>query len=133
MVNPKQCPCNSKQPYALCCGRYHKGKIHASTAEALMRSRFSAYVLKHIQYIYRTWDVDTRPPLNVLREDNSQVFTSLEIISTKTEDNTATVEFIANYKINDSDDIQQHKENSYFVKRQGRWLYVNELSQIKQS
>ena len=127
------CPCDSTKPYALCCGRYHKGKIHAPTAEALMRSRFSAYVLKNEQYVYRTWDENTRPPLKVLREDSSQLFMKLEIINIadcNSDINTGTVEFIASYKIDDSNEVRQHHENSYFSKRNSRWLYVNELSKI---
>ena len=129
----KQCPCSSDQPYAVCCGRYHKGKIYAPTAEALMRSRFSAYVLKEIQYIYRTWDEHNRPPLHVLREDNSQYFTQLEIISTengKISDKTGTVEFIASYTIENSDEIHQHHEHSYFENRKNLWVYINELNKI---
>ncbi len=133
MLKSSQCPCDSQKSYTLCCGRYHKGKIHAPTAEALMRSRFSAYVLNHAQYIYRTWDENTRPPLKVLREDNTQTFTKLKIINStkgKADDETGTVEFIARYKNNESDEIHQHHEDSYFVKQKGRWLYVNKLSRI---
>ena len=127
----KRCPCDSEQPYALCCSRYHKGKIHAPTAEALMRSRYSAYVLEITQYIYRTWDENTRPPLTVLREVSSQVFTQLEIINTTNggiEDESGMVEFIASYTLNDDcadDSIHQHHENSTFKKQKNRWVYVN--------
>ena len=95
-----------------------------------MRSRYSAYVLKNTQYIYRTWDEKTRPSLQALREDNPQIFTKLEIINTDkglADDETATVEFIAHYKIDDDDVIHQHHENSYFVKQNGCWLYVSEV------
>ncbi len=139
MSSVKLCPCDSNKSYLLCCGPYHKGKIHAPTAEILMRSRFSAYVLNNPQYIYRTWDKNTRPPLTVLRKTNSQIFTELEIMtSTKgqVEDKYGTVEFIASY-IDENEDstnghktIQQHHENSYFVKHQNKWKYVNELSKI---
>jgi len=127
----KLCPCDSNKTYTLCCGRYHKGKLHAATAEALMRSRFCAYVLNDIQYIYRTWHKETRPPLKVLREDSSQSFTQLQILSHTNgnlEDETGTVEFIASYKLKDSDETHQHHENSYFIKQDKRWVYVNELS-----
>ena len=130
MLKSNLCPCYSNKPYTVCCGRYHKGKIHAPTAEDLMRSRYSAYVLNNSQYIYRTWDENTRPPLKILREDNSQVFTRLEIISANRGgrcDETGSVEFVANYKLNDYNEIHQHRENSYFVKRKNRWLYVNVL------
>lgn len=127
------CPCNSKQKYVLCCGKYHKGKLHAPTAETLMRSRFSAYVTKNIQYIYRTWSIDTRPPLYILRAENDQVFTQLEIISSENgqiSDTTGTVEFIASYILGNSEQVHQHHEHSYFLKKQGKWEYVNELSKM---
>jgi len=105
-----------------------------------MRSRFSAYVLNIPQYIYRTWDKNTRPPLHVLREDSSQTFTHLEIKNTtrgNESDKNGTVEFIASFIINNNDPsskngtVHQHHENSYFVKKENKWKYVNELSKIK--
>lgn len=42
-VDKKACPCGSGRPYADCCERFINGEV-APTAEALMRSRFSAYV-----------------------------------------------------------------------------------------
>ena len=131
------CPCNSNKPYSLCCGPYHKGKVQAPTAEALMRSRYSAYVTNNAQYVYRSWDKNTRPPLKVLRVDSSQEFIKLEIINTTaggSEDETGTVEFIASYILKDSSkdrEIYQHHENSYFVKQNNRWFYVNELSKVE--
>jgi len=102
-----------------------------------MRSRFSAYVTNNTQYIYRTWCKDTRPPLNVLRENNNQIFTKLEIISSdkgQMNDTSGTVEFIASYIVENTQvsakEIHQHRENSYFLKKQGKWEYVNELSKI---
>ena len=99
----------------------------------LMRSRFSAYVLRFIQYIYRTWDKNTRPPLNVLREKSAQKFTKLEIINTSqgdTDDETGTVEFIAKYTLDNHSEIHQHHENSYFIKQRHRWVYVDTVDKI---
>ena len=50
-MNP--CPCGTGRTYALCCGRYHTGEA-APDAEALMRSRYSAYVLGLIDYLVAT-------------------------------------------------------------------------------
>jgi len=139
MASSIPCPCGSSLNYNLCCGRYHKGKLHAPTAEALMRSRYSAYVLGHTHYIYRTWDKQNRPPLAVLKEDNSQQFTHLEIISTtkgNKEDSSGTVEFIASYHITEQisaeskKDVFKHHENSYFEKQNNKWKYINTLSKI---
>jgi SEC-C motif-containing protein len=58
------CPCDSGQPYADCCGPWHGGLsegVHAPTPEALMRSRYSAYVLGLIDYLLATWHGSTSP------------------------------------------------------------------------
>lgn len=111
-----------------------------------MRSRYSAYVLNNAQYIYRTWDKDSRPPLQVLQQASEQQFVGLEILSRTQgteKDTSGTVEFIASYTLSDTDNsishhspnnvqsdkaVHKHHENSFF-KRQGKhWKYVNELS-----
>jgi len=127
------CPCNSNKNYQICCAPYHKGNLHAPTAVALMRSRYSAYVLNNLKYIYRTWDKNSRPPLKILQQDNSQQFTHLVILNTSKgniEDNIGTVEFVASYIIDNKDQTFQHQENSYFEKHNNKWKYINELSKI---
>jgi len=67
------CPCQSSLDYNICCGRYHKGKLFAPTAEALMRSRYSAYSLKLGRYLFKTWHKSTRPELQSLfQEDDTE-------------------------------------------------------------
>ena len=58
------CPCDSGQTYVDCCGAWHLGLLqglHAPTPEALMRSRYSAYVLGLIDYLLATWHPATAP------------------------------------------------------------------------
>ena len=57
------CPCESGKRYAECCGRWHAGPqfLQAPDAEALMRSRYSAFVLDRLDYLLATWHPDTRP------------------------------------------------------------------------
>ena len=122
------CPCGSNLKYAICCGKFHKGKLNAPTAEALMRSRFSAYVLDNPQYVFRTWDVDTRPTLQSLREGKTDNFISLNVLSTtdgSLKDNEGTVEFVATYKI--GDEVFEHHENSAFRRIKNRWVYVDAI------
>lgn len=45
---------------AQCCGRYLDGEA-APTAEALMRSRYTAFALRDEDYLFRTWHPRTRP------------------------------------------------------------------------
>src|SRR5690606_41619638 len=57
------CPCGSGSSYQQCCQLWHQGprRLMAPTAEALMRSRYSAFVLDELQYLLDTWHPDTRP------------------------------------------------------------------------
>ena len=54
------CPCGNSQSYAACCGRYLDGNETAPTAEALMRSRYTAFVRGDIDYLEETLAPDTR-------------------------------------------------------------------------
>ena len=125
---PNLCPCGSQQKYTICCGKFHKGKLYAPTAEALMRSRYSAYVLDNPQYIYRTWDEDTRPTLQSLRDGKTENFISLKILSTKdggTSDTDGIIEFVAKFK--SGDDLFEHHENSAFRRVKKHWVYVGAI------
>ena len=54
------CPCGSGALYADCCEPLHDGAV-ASTAEKLMRSRFSAFALGRASYLLASWHPLTRP------------------------------------------------------------------------
>ncbi|MCA9614964.1 MAG: YchJ family metal-binding protein [Polyangiales bacterium] len=51
------CPCGSGRPYGECCGVYHAGE-EPPTAEALMRSRFSAFAKRDFDYVWKTLHAD---------------------------------------------------------------------------
>jgi len=55
------CPCDLGKAYAACCGPYLDHAQRPATAEALMRSRYSGYVLARKDYLLRTWHESTRP------------------------------------------------------------------------
>jgi uncharacterized protein YchJ len=58
VVKKMECPCGSGLDLADCCGLWHKGLaggVCAPTPEALMRSRYSAYVLGLVDYLVATW------------------------------------------------------------------------------
>ncbi|MFI5298859.1 MAG: YchJ family protein [Polyangiales bacterium] len=50
----KGCRCGSNVAYAECCRPFHRGEREAPTAEALMRSRYSAFALGEVEYLWRT-------------------------------------------------------------------------------
>lgn len=93
------CPCESGKPYHACCELLHRGQP-TKTAEALMRSRYSAYVLHLEDYLLSTWHPSTRPDRLNLSYDDDTKWLGLTILRTeKTSDSQAIVEFVARYKI----------------------------------
>ena len=71
------CPCGGGISYTHCCEPFHTGQALPPTAEALMRSRYSAFVLGLADYLWRTWHPRTRPQ-RVHLDDT--VWTGLEIV-----------------------------------------------------
>lgn len=123
MNGTDSCPCGSDAGYSVCCGPYHTQAAAAPTAEALMRARYCAYVLNIARYIRLTWDPQTCPTtLNMDAEPRPQ-WIGLELKSHRVVDsNSATVEFIARYKLNGR--AYRLHEISLFEQNNGRWLYV---------
>ena len=122
---PTNCLCGSGIAYDQCCGLFHSGEKLPTTAEALMRSRFTAYAKDYTEYIQATWDAATRPDKQKLSDENL-AWQKLEIIDTKKggiADNKGIVEFKAFY-LNNNEDYMLH-EVSRFVKTNDRWFYVD--------
>ncbi len=117
----QRCPCGTGLTYAQCCGRYHHGDT-APTAEALMRSRFSAFVTEDADYLLRTWDPETRPEQLSLT-DSPVRFYRLDILDVQDGgplDQTGVVEFEAFYK---GEISGSQRERSTFLRSNGRWVY----------
>ena len=118
------CHCGSGKPYAACCGRLHAGAENAASAEALMRSRYSAYVLRLEPYLLATWHASTRPAALYLAEEAGTKWLGLEVKRQQAQDAShATVEFVARYRI--AGRGHRLHETSRFVREDGRWFYVD--------
>ena len=117
------CPCGSGQAYAACCQPLHAGAASAPTAEALMRSRYSAYVHRLESYLLATWHPSTRPSEIDLAADASK-WLGLEVRRHDVQDDShATVEFVARYRI--AGRGHRLHELSRFVREDGRWYYID--------
>lgn len=119
------CPCGSGHSYEACCGRYHHG-VAAPTAEALMRSRYSAYVLRLAGYLLDTWHAAMRPA-TLAFETSEPVWCGLEILATRGGSETeqaGEVEFIARWFTREGKCGALH-ERSRFVHEGERWYYVD--------
>mgnify|MGYP003461222294 FL=1 len=118
------CDCGSGKPYAACCGRLHSGAENAASAETLMRSRYSAYVLGLEPYLLATWHASTRPAALHLAEEAGTKWLGLEVKRRQMQDAShATVEFVTRYRI--AGRGHRLHETSRFVCEDGRWLYVD--------
>jgi SEC-C motif-containing protein len=113
------CPCGSGAPHERCCGPWLDGAA-APTAEALMRSRYSAHVLGRIDYLMATWDAPDADAAAVEKWARESEWLGLEIVSAA----ESTVEFRARYR--DKAGVEHvHHERSRFRRREGRWVYVD--------
>ncbi|GAA3830522.1 YchJ family protein [Streptomyces phyllanthi] len=114
------CPCGLAETYEKCCGRFHQGEAAAPTAEALMRSRYCAFVKQNEAYLLRTWHPRTRPPRVDFGPGTG--WTGLEVLETT--DGSAfhsagTVTFRASYRGGSL------HERSRFERVDGAWAYVD--------
>jgi len=119
------CPCGSQKALAACCGRWHGGDA-APDAEALMRSRYTAYVLGLEDYLLATWHASTRPEalgLATASPGPSWLGLTVKRHDTPTAD-TAIVEFVARLRMGGGSAERMH-ETSRFVREDGRWFYVD--------
>ena len=124
------CPCGrvdaSKKaiPLAACCGRYLDdfASAPAPDADALMRSRYSAYVLGRSDYVLATWHASMRPEHAQLEPGTKWL--GLEVRGHRLQNDThAQVEFVARYRT--AGRGTRIHERSRFVLHAGRWYYVD--------
>ncbi|MDP3608351.1 MAG: YchJ family metal-binding protein [Methylophilus sp.] len=115
------CPCDSGLPYIQCCQPLHLGQP-APCAQALMRSRYSAYVLQLTQYLIQTWHPDTRPSDLDLTQDHTQWLGLTIIRAENTSLDTAIVEFVARYKVGGNRAERMHETSQFSYS--DAWYYV---------
>ncbi len=121
------CPCGQRSgrglaTLAACCGPRLSGEQPAPDAEALMRSRYTAYVLGHADYVLATWHERTRPA--TLELDPAAKWLGLEVKQRlQTGDNQAEVSFVARFRL--AGRAVRLTEHSRFVRENGLWYYVD--------
>lgn len=117
------CPCCSGKIYEECCEPFHTKEKYAETAEALMRSRFSAFAIPNGDYLMETTFPSKRKFHNQkdLQEwGEINVWTKLEIIRSSLDE----VEFKAHYTDKKGKRLIHH-EASKFQKIDDKWYYVS--------
>jgi len=124
MSDERPCPCNSGELYSSCCEPLIAGDEAAITAEALMRSRYTAYVLQEADYLLKTWHPSTKP--KTIGSAAMSGWYGLHIVRTEAggkDDDQGVVEFRA--KLIRRAKLWRFHEISHFVKEKDRWVYVD--------
>lgn len=137
----ERCPCGTGEVYSSCCGRFHgtfaqSQELTAPTAEALMRSRYTAFALashgtfaQAEQYLLATWTPETRPRELALDAPGQGPDEALDWVRLDIEQvegggpfhDDGSVTFTAHFQTPGG--TRQQRERSQFVKRAGVWLY----------
>ena len=121
------CPCGLEKDYSDCCEPLIKGIKKAETPEALMRSRYTAYVKGEVDYIVGTFVKSKQDGQNknaIRKWSKESVWKKLEIIHTEKggpDDTEGYVEFVAHYLTNGN--RQSHHERAHFLKEDGEWYF----------
>ncbi|MEJ2618915.1 MAG: YchJ family protein [Candidatus Thiodiazotropha sp.] len=123
------CYCGSGIDFDACCGPILEGAVQAETAEALMRARYSAFVVNKPEFLHQSLHPDHRldHDVNATRRwaENSE-WLKLEVVDSSgggADDEQGSVEFIATYK--EQGMVRPHHEISSFRKQNGQWYFVD--------
>jgi len=123
------CPCESEKTYEKCCEPFIAGKSWPNTAEALMRSRYTAYTRGEISYISSTHHPKTRDSHD---EDAAKEWAEeakwlgLEIksiVAGQKDDFKGLVEFVCHYEM--SKQKLSHHEMGQFKKHEDKWYFFD--------
>ena len=117
-----KCPCESDKNYSDCCEPYLNGTQVAPSAEALMRSRYSAYTTANGKYLVDTTDEENRFESDaelIVNHASSITWIKLDIINASQD----VVEFKAYYQNNDDKTYHLHHEKSTFTFKDGKYFY----------
>ncbi len=122
----EKCPCGNALDYEACCGPFHSGALLPPTAEALMRSRYCAYVKSDIDYLIRTLQPEKRTSQDrkaARAWAEGTEWLGLQILNARggLTDKQGQVEFIARYRQGERE--QSHHEISVFKKLGDRWFF----------
>ncbi len=123
------CECGIGESTETHCLPIIKGEKKADTAEALMRARYTAYVLGEVDFVLASHteeagkDVDRK---STELWSKQSTWLGLEVLATDKggpDDSEGTVEFLARYKVKGI--TVDHRERAHFEKHKGKWLFAD--------
>jgi len=123
------CPCGSNRPFEACCEPFLLEHAKPRTAAELMRSRYCAYAMGAVDYLYKTSGPKVRKEFDAessRKWAESAKWNGIEIklVDKGSEkDETGIVEFIAHYSVNETS--FDHHERAEFAKVDGEWRFMD--------
>lgn len=123
------CPCGTGKTFAACCEPILARQRPAESAEELMRSRFTAHVLRDFEHLHRTCLETSKEPYVPDPEAGGTDWTRLVIHSHEPgpRPGTSYVDFTAYYRENDAE--QALHEKAEFQRLDGEWIYTRAVRQ----
>lgn len=115
------CPCGGGE-FGSCCGPLVEDGVPARTAEQLMRSRYTAFVLDRPEHLWRTWHPRTRPETVETGGVEWAGLTIVEVVAGGEDDDDGVVDFEARLSTSEGPSVM--RERSEFRRRGGRWVYL---------
>jgi SEC-C motif-containing protein len=127
------CSCGSNIGFEKCCGPILNGDL-AQTAEALMRSRYSAFVHRKLDHIERTNAPEIAGDFNRAEAERLAEecdWHGLQILNVKEDGDVAQVEFVIQFK-RDGQNMAQ-AELASFRRENGQWVYESGQLNLQQT
>jgi len=122
------CPCGSGSDYAACCEPIITGKKTATTAEQLMRARYTAHVKVEVDFIHDTIHPDFRDNYDPkaarqwAEESEWHGLQILETVAGSDKDDEGEVVFVARFR--DKNGLRSHHERGKFRRKGKKWLFT---------
>ena len=122
-----QCPCGSSQDYDACCGPIIGGDA-APTAEALMRSRYTAFSQGNVGHLVATMAPESSADFDALEAESTAAQSEWQgldvrgVVDGGSDDDTGTVEFVARFTLKGEPRV--HHELTACRREKGRWVCV---------
>ena len=121
------CACGSKKSYKTCCEFVHTDIFKAVTPLSLMKSRYTAFTMGHIEYLMLSHHSSTRPlaeKQEILDWSKSVKWLKLEIIEApQPNEKEGFVTFKAFFLENGKQNMIY--ESSRFIKENNHWTYID--------
>jgi SEC-C motif-containing protein len=124
------CPCQSTKNFETCCKPYLESAALPPTAEALMRSRYTAFTFGNVEYLKNTLATESQKDFDAKSTEKwakESKWLGLKILGTKQggpDDKKGEVEFIASYE-KDGQALDHHEVSKFRKSANGKWLFVD--------